>query len=776
MGSSHSTVIQVNNSNITIDKKEHLSHKKKDLLDKSNKISQKNEEPKKKNVLIPEQSNWLYYHKMYQTKEECKETKSNEQNLKEYIYKSNKNYCHNLENQLTAEKNKRCQAEEKNDEYIQKIQLLENKIEEIEEGKKRESEQNQNLQKLIDSLSQTINQKNNEIEKNEKTTREINKKMGYIQRKDNENSQKVDSMKKKVEKLEKDNIILKKLIQEEKNERKKKELEEKLRAKEIQINFNKSLDKYELEKLASYVNDFEIKKSKTFCQSDISKSIMGKITIIVLDILTIEQMTAPISVHLDNLIESARNKIKPVEHFNAILVGPSGAGKSTLINQALSLNVDTGFGSPVTKKIGSYTSSEIPFLRLIDSKGIEKDRNSDINSTFREISNFIKEKIKTNNPDEYIHGIWYCWASDTRLENVEFDLLQKLSQQYTLDKLPVIIVYTKAISQEDIEKGKMFLKEKNIKNDFIPILALEKQIGINSTITIPAFGLDNLIDTSIKRAKEAVNSSCYEGLLQEIKKDVESNLRKLVRGIVQKLNAKIETIISEMNKRIRIKDLQNKMTEIIIELFSYFFFLSTDVTIDTRNKYTATYLERNLKKTISDHTLNMIQESVQKNLSDFLDIYQKNYDKLEEEIKNKLLEDVKTFQVNFMLEKKENKLVEMDNPQTLELNLKPFIHCQLSEVAKKAAFKNFFRSMISPLVKQFEIEYGKLCKKIMSEENFREKGKKIVEQTLSFQDIEAKIKKYYEEYNEKKKNNEEEKNVKNEQNEETKNPEKYDYE
>ena len=185
------------------------------------------------------------------------------------------------------------------------------------------------------------------------------------------------------------------------------------------------------------------------------------------------------------------------------------------------------------------------------------------------------------------------------------------------------------------------------------------------------------------------------------------------------------------------------------------------------------YLERNLKKTISDHTLNMIKESVQKNLSDFLDIYQKNYDKLEEEIKNKLLEDVKTFQVNFMLEKKENKLVEMDNPQTLELNLKPFIHCQLSEVAKKAAFKNFFRSMISPLVKQFEIEYGKLCKKIMSEENFREKGKKIVEQTLSFQDIEAKIKKYYEEYNEKKKNNEEEKN---DQNEETKNPEKYDYE
>ena len=129
---------------------------------------------------------------MYQTKEECKETKSNEQNLKEYLYKSNKNYCHNLENQLTAEKNKRCQAEEKNDEYIQKTQLLENKIEEIEEGKKRESEQNQNLQKLIDSLSQTINQKNNEIEKNEKTTREINKKMGYIQRKDNENSQKVD--------------------------------------------------------------------------------------------------------------------------------------------------------------------------------------------------------------------------------------------------------------------------------------------------------------------------------------------------------------------------------------------------------------------------------------------------------------------------------------------------------------------------------------------------------------------------------------------------------
>ena len=144
---------------------------------------------------------------------------------------------------------------------------------------------------------------------------------------------------------------------------------------------------------------------------------------------------------MNKFTESAKNKIKDFEHLNILIVGPCGVGKTTLINALLKLNLKTGIGAPQTQKIDPHTSNEIPFLRLIDSKGIEKDPSVGVDFTFAEISKYIKEM---NDPDSYIHCIWYCWTG-TRLEDIEIKLLKKLAKEYTLKDLPVIIVYTNAI-------------------------------------------------------------------------------------------------------------------------------------------------------------------------------------------------------------------------------------------------------------------------------------------------------------------------------------------
>ena len=91
----------------------------------------------------------------------------------------------------------------------------------------------------------------------------------------------------------------------------------------------------------------------------------------------------------------------------------------------------------------------------------------------------------------------------TRLEKVEINLLRKLSEQYTLDKLPVIIVYTNAISPDDIENAKEYIKSENINNDFIDILAVGKKMY--SGEYVHPHGLDKLI--------ELVYSPMMSGLL-----------------------------------------------------------------------------------------------------------------------------------------------------------------------------------------------------------------------------------------------------------------------
>ena len=68
-----------------------------------------------------------------------------------------------------------------------------------------------------------------------------------------------------------------------------------------------------------------------------------------------------------------------IDYLSIILVGQSGVGKSTLINNFLKLKgrkaAATGTGGYVTQNISYYMSSEIPYLRLIDTRGIELNVN-----------------------------------------------------------------------------------------------------------------------------------------------------------------------------------------------------------------------------------------------------------------------------------------------------------------------------------------------------------------------------------------------------------------
>ena len=221
--------------------------------------------------------------------------------------------------------------------------------------------------------------------------------------------------------------------------------------------------------------------------------------------------------------------------------------------------------------------------------------------------------------------------------------------------------------------------------------------------------------------------------------------KKLVEILKDKFNQRIEDIISETEKEINLENLETKLTEIIIELFSYFFCLSPDIKVDKKNNYDVIIRIRTGFLTyFSEGTLNKIQNTVREFLKEFLDIYRKNLDIFVTKYKNELLKEINTFKYNFIMNNmpKNQNLFKIESEERTEKNLIILFEAKLGNIAKKVAFKNFFRSFTA-FIEKFAIEFDKLYKKIIESDIFKEKGKQMIK--ISFDKIEEKIKNYNEE-------------------------------
>ena len=102
---------------------------------------------------------------------------------------------------------------------------------------------------------------------------------------------------------------------------------------------------------------------------------------------------------------------------------------STLINVILELKDEakTGIGLPQTTEIKYFSSEKSDFLRLYDSRGIEKGKDFDIDKIYILLKEFILKQLETKEPNKYIHSIWYCWQGP-RFEENEVKIINKLSE------------------------------------------------------------------------------------------------------------------------------------------------------------------------------------------------------------------------------------------------------------------------------------------------------------------------------------------------------------
>lgn len=199
-----------------------------------------------------------------------------------------------------------------------------------------------------------------------------------------------------------------------------------------------------------------------------------------------------------------------MKKINTVVMGKSGVGKSTIVNSILGEELaETGIGKPVTEETTKFEKDKCPFL-FYDTKGLELEEKE---NTIRNIENIIRERAKTEDPEEFIHYIWYCInARTSRIEEYEIDLIKKLSKN-----TDIIIVLTQAIN-DNAEILKEEIKRKDLPIlDAVPILALKYEFTENQKIE--RYGLEELIDLSfinLDKAKEKTEK--YASILNLDKK------------------------------------------------------------------------------------------------------------------------------------------------------------------------------------------------------------------------------------------------------------------
>jgi hypothetical protein len=259
-----------------------------------------------------------------------------------------------------------------------------------------------------------------------------------------------------------------------------------------------------------------------------------------------------------------------LDHLSILVLGRNKVGKTTLIHKILKLTgVKSGKMDKNYPNIEIYHNEQIPYLQLYDTKGFDLNNKSQIDSYKKEIFNFINEQSKDKEINKYIHCIWYC-VTGKKFEQEEYDLLNEIRKPYKGQNIdiPILIVYTQATLEDSISEMLTDLRQKEMDKNLIKVLA-ERTKLINN-LYIESFGLDELVNETFQKSKEALQGNMSSVILSCISDKVICSLKEDNSKIKEKIYKKI---IGKFNEEYNIKTDDNYIHyiagfyQIIVQMF-----------------------------------------------------------------------------------------------------------------------------------------------------------------------------------------------------------------
>ena len=501
-------------------------------------------------------------------------------------------------------------------------------------------------------------------------------------------------------------------------------------------------DAKELEKKFLTFTKEKITTSKDIQEKILPKYNLENLTQIIKSIIDESNLINLIKKEIETNIEKNEFSTK-LNHFNILILGRAGIGKTTLINSILEFEgtpneLLTGEGT--SKTMGEpkgYTSDKVKGLRLWDSQGVDKEKY-DIPKVVEDVKKLINEASINNDPDKFIHCIWYC-VSGQRFEKSESESISELMSIYDDDTLPIVIVYTEAYDEETAEKVcgevKKVLQEKTDKNkikeiNIIPIVAKKKENKIgNITTVIEKYGIKPLMDISVKKIMLAVNSACFFSLKNKLKKDYEKKIEKKSSDIINNIDGKINNFTSG-NKISNITILNTS----IIQNSIIFKMLEEPLTKSIKSKVKE--LLQNFQKFIDKETTENLPYFFSSCLSESLMEYKKENlgtEENNEEDDVNMKEEINKYMLNFILKKKQ----ETGNVKKKNIKVGGGQEDPLYQQIQKIYFDNLIKIVSKFINNKITEEFSKLMIQIFNEtvNNYDETIKNKVMDSMNQQSL-----------------------------------------
>ena len=320
--------------------------------------------------------------------------------------------------------------------------------------------------------------------------------------------------------------------------------------------------KIEIEELQKEVDklseDLIIGINKQFNFKNIKKEVINSI-------VQNEITNSMIKRKISSMIKEYENDINKhsIPYLKIILVGRKKIGKTDLVNYMLELEPNENENKNKKLDLQEYVSEKVPFLKLVEFKGIGFDSDSNTEIIGTNIFNYINNLQKSENKD-YIHCIWYC-MTETKFEKPEIAVLRKLKNSYKNDNvLPVIAVYTKTESHEIANQMEEHIKSQGIDTIFIKTLA--KSFTMQNGTVKNTFGKEELLKATLEKCTSSLQSELINLMIKKVSDEIKSDILNKYTKLLQKIQENIiSKFVSEFNQVLNDGELIDYIINFIIE-------------------------------------------------------------------------------------------------------------------------------------------------------------------------------------------------------------------